>query len=161
MAQEVDIGPGATGKIRSFWMGFFLTVVTLGIYAPCWYYFVNDELKDIGAERDDQSLASSSPAMSVVAILIGGAVIIPPFLSVYNYGQRIKRAQRLSGVPREQQINPTAAFLLWFPGALLVVPYFIHYWYVTKHQNLALRAVASLPLDGGMSTATADAVNLP
>lgn len=161
MAQEVDIGPGATGKIRSFWMGFFLTVVTFGIYAFCWYYFVNDELKDIGAERDDQSLATSSPAMSVIAILIGGMVIIPPFLSVYNYGQRIKRAQRLSGVPRERQINPTAAFLLWFPGALLVVPYFIHYWYVTKHQNLALRAVAGLPPDGGMSTATADAVSMP
>ncbi|MFL5816698.1 MAG: DUF4234 domain-containing protein [Conexibacter sp.] len=161
MAQEVDIGPGATGKVRSFWMGFLLTVVTLGIYAPCWYYFVNDELKDIGGEKDDQSLAQSSPTMSVIAILIGGMVIIPPFLSVYNYGQRIKRAQRLTGVPREQQINPTAAFLLWFPGALLVVPYFIHYWYVTKHQNLALRAVAGLPLDGNAGTATADAVSIP
>ena len=160
MAQEVDIGRGATGKIRSFWTGFFLTIVTLGIYAPCWYYFVNDELKDIGAERDDQSLASSSPAMSVVAILVGGMVIIPPFLSVYNYGQRIKRAQRLTGVPREQQINPTAAFLLWFPGALLLVPYFIHYWYVTKHQNLALRAASDLPLDGPSTTATADAIGL-
>jgi hypothetical protein len=148
MAQEVDIGAGATGKIRSFWMGTLLVVVTLGIYSFCWYYFVNDELKDIGAEKDDQGLAQSSPTMSVTAIIVGGWLLVPWFLSVYNYGQRIKRAQRLTGIPREQQINPTAAFLLLFPGMLLVVPYFMHYWYVTKHQNMALRAVAGLPIDG-------------
>lgn len=161
MAQEVDIGAGATGKIRSFWVGFGLTVLTLGIYGLCWYYFVNDELKDIGAERDDQSLAQSSPTMSVIAIVVGGWVIVPPFLSVYNYGQRIKRAQRLAGVPRERQINPTAAFLLWFPGLLLVIPYFVHYWYVTKHQNAALRAFAGLPIDGAPAPATAGSVGLP
>ncbi|HEX7290780.1 MAG TPA: DUF4234 domain-containing protein [Conexibacter sp.] len=158
MAQEVDIGTGATGKIRSFWMGFLLVVVTLGIYHFCWYYFVNDELKDIGAEKDDQNLAQSSPAMSVTAIIVGGGLIVPWFLSVYNYGQRIKRAQRLVGVPRERQINPTTAFLLLFPGALLVIPYFLHYWYVTKHQNMALRAMAGLPYDGSPTPAT---VGLP
>lgn len=158
MAQEIDIGTGATGKIRSFWMGALLVVVTFGIYTYCWYYFVNDELKDIGAEKDDQSLAQSSPAMSVTAILVGGWLFVPWFLSVYNYGQRIKRAQRLVGVPRERQINPTTAFLLLFPGILLVVPYFLHYWYVTKHQNMALRGMAGLPIDGSPDLA---AVGMP
>jgi len=153
MAQEVDIGAGATGKVRSFWMGALLTAVTLGIYHFCWYYFVNDELKDIGAEKDDQNLAQSSPAMSVTAIIVGGWLLVPWFLSVYNYGQRIKRAQRLVGIPRERQINPTTAFLLLFPGVLLVVPYFMHYWYVTKHQNMALRAMAGLPFDGSPAPA--------
>jgi hypothetical protein len=148
MAQEVDIGAGGTGKVRSFWVGLGLTVVTLGIYAFCWYYFVNDELKDVGSEKGDANLAQSSPAMSVTAILVGGWVIVPPLLSVYNYGQRIKRAQRLAGVPTERQINPTVAFLLLFPGALLVIPYFLHFWYVTKHQNATLRAFTGLPLDG-------------
>ena len=160
MAQEVDIGPGATGKIRSFWMGFLLVAVTLGIYHFCWYYFVNDELKDIGAEKDDQNLAQSSPTMSVTAIIVGGWLIVPWFLSVYNYGQRIKRTQRLVGVPRYQQINPTTAFLLLFPGIFLIVPYFLHYWYVTKHQNMALRAFAGLPLDGAPTAAVADPVGL-
>jgi hypothetical protein len=160
MAQEVDIGAGGTGKIRSFWVSLGLIVLTLGIYPFCWYYFVNDELKDIGAEKNDQSLAQSSPAMSVVAILVGSWVIIPPFLSVYNYGQRIKRAQRLAGVPRERQLNPTTSFLLWFPGMLLVIPYFLHYWYVTKHQNMALRAVAGLPLDGAPAVPAADPLEL-
>ena len=59
----------------------------------------------------------------------------------------IKRAQELGGIPAEVQINPTSAFLLYFPGLLLLIPVFFHYWYVTKHQNMALRAAAGLPYD--------------
>ncbi len=69
-------------------------------------------------------------------------------LGVYGrcwYYQRIKRAQRLGGIPRERQINPTTAFLLMFPGAFFIVPYFVHFWYVTKHQNMAMRAAGGLP----------------
>jgi len=43
-------------------------------------------------------------------------------------------------VPLGERINPTLAFLLLFPGAFLVVPVFVHYWYVTRHQNRTLRA---------------------
>lgn len=144
MAQEVEFGKGGNGKIRSFWVGFGLAILTLGIYYFCWYYFVNDELKDVGISEDDQNLAQSSPAQSVLAVLIGGWLIVPPLLSVYNYGQRIKRTQRLAGVERQHQINPMTAFLLYFPGGLLLIPAIIHYWYVTRHQNIALRAAAGL-----------------
>jgi len=150
VAQEVDLGRGGYGKLRSFWVGLGLTILTAGIYGFCWYYFVNDELKDIGAEKEDPNLASSSPTNSVAALLLGFWWIIPAALTVYNYGQRIKRAQRLVDVPRERQINPTLAFLLYFPGMLIVVPLFVHYWYVTKHQNIALRGFAGLPLDGDL-----------
>jgi hypothetical protein len=61
-------------------------------------------------------------------------------LSVYNFGQRIKRAERLGGIPMDQTINPTLAFLLYFPGGILIVPTLVHYWYVTKHQNAAVLA---------------------
>jgi len=129
-------------------VGFGLSALTLSLYGLCWYYFVNDELKDVGIDKNDQNLAHSSPAMSVTALLVGGYFIIPPLLSVYNYGQRIKRAQRLGGIPRHDQINPTTAFLLFFPGAILIVPYFLHFWYVTKHQNMAIRAAGDLPYAG-------------
>ncbi len=152
MAQEVEIGNNGEGKIRSFWVGFGLSAITLSLYGLCWYYFVNDELKDVGQARDDQNLAQSSPAMSVTALLVGGYFIIPPLLSVYNYGQRIKRAQRLGGIPRSDQINPVTSFLLFFPGALLIIPYFIHFWYVTKHQNMAVRAAGGLPYRGEVAT---------
>jgi Domain of unknown function (DUF4234) len=140
MAEEIDLGKGGLGKIRSYWVGFGLSILTLTIYSFCWYYFVNDELKDIGIKKDDSNLAQSSPMMSVIAILVGGYFIVPPLLSIYNYGQRIRRAQLLCGIDRNRAINPTLSLLLLFPGGLLIVPYFIHFWYVTKHQNAALRA---------------------
>ena len=131
MAQEVTIGRGGLGKLRSF-----------GIYFYFWYWFVNDELKDIGAANDDPNLATSSPASSLVAVTLGSIIVIPAWLSYYNYGQRIRRAQASVGVPEHDRISPTLAFLLLVPGGLLVIPTLIHYWYVTKHQNMALRGAA-------------------
>jgi hypothetical protein len=156
MAQEVEFGRGGEGKIRNFWVGLGLTVVTFGIYGFCWYYFVNNELKDVGLSKDDQNLGQSSPAMSVTALLLGGFTLwVAPLLSIFNYGQRIKRAQRLTGVEREDQINPITAFLLYFPGAILIIPLFFHYWYVTKHQNMTIRAAGGLPYSGEPKLAAA------
>jgi hypothetical protein len=76
-------------------------------------------------------------------------VFVPPLLSVYNYGQRIKRAQRLVGIPANQQINPVLAFLLVFPLGILIVPSLIHYSYVTKHQNRAVGAAGSDAVPAG------------
>lgn len=149
MAQEVEFGKGGEGKIRSFWVGAGLVIITLSIYAFCWYYFVNNELKDVGLAKDDQNLGQSSPTMSVTALVLGGFTLwVAPLLSVYNYGQRIKRAQRLTSIPKEDQIDPIIAFLLYFPGVLLIVPFFFHYWYVTKHQNKVLLAAGGLPYKG-------------
>jgi hypothetical protein len=142
MAQEVTLGRGGLGKLRSFGIGLLLTVVTFGLYFYFWYWFVNDELKDIGAANDDPNLATSSPASSLLAVTIGSIIVIPAWLSYYNYGQRIRRAQASVGVPEHERISPTLAFLLLVPGGLLVIPTFIHYWYVTKHQNMALRGAA-------------------
>jgi hypothetical protein len=145
MAQEVEFGNGGIGKVRSFGVGLGLAILTIGIYYYFWWYFLNDELKDIGIAKGDQNLAQSSPAMSVVAVLIGGWLLVPPLMSIYNTGNRIKRAQRLCGIDRERTINPTTAFLLAFPGGILIIPAFIHYWYMTKHQNAAVRAAGGLP----------------
>jgi hypothetical protein len=149
MAQEVEFGRRGEAKIRSFWVGFGLTVVTFGIYGLCWYYFVNNELKDVGLDKDDQNLGQSNPVMSVTALILGAFTIwVAPLLSVYNYGQRIKRAQRLTKIPKQDQIDPTIAFLLYFPGAIILIPLLFHYWYVTKHQNMAMRAAGGLPYGG-------------
>lgn len=118
-------------------------------------------MKSIGAERDDPNLASSSPTNSVAALILGFWWVVPAALTVYNYGQRIKRAQRLVDVPKERQIDPTLAFLLYFPGMLIVIPLFAHYWYVTKHQNMTLRGFAGLPLDGELETPERPAFSAP
>src|SRR5689334_13513846 len=138
MAQEVMLGRGGLGKVRSFGVGLALTIVTLGFYFYFWYWFVNDELKDVGAANDDPNLASSSPAMSLLAVTLGTLIVIPAWLSYFNYGQRIRRAEATVDVPESERLNPTLAFLLLIPGGILIIPTFDHYWYVTKHQNIAL-----------------------
>lgn len=41
----------------------------------------------------------------MTAVLVGGWLVIPPLLSVHNYGQRIKRAQRLGcASPVKEQV---------------------------------------------------------
>lgn len=149
MAQEVELGRGGLGKIRSFGVGLLLTVVTFGLYFYFWYWFVNEELKDVGAANDDPNLASSSPAMSLLAVTLGGMLVIPAWLSYYNYGARIRRAQAVVGVPEHERISPALAFLLLVPGGILVIPTFVHYWYVTKHQNLTLVAAERAALRSG------------
>jgi len=144
MAREIEFGRGAIGKVRSFWVGLCLSIITLGFYYYFWYYLLNDELKDIGIAKDDPNLADSKPAMSVTAVLIGGFIFVPPLISVYNFGQRIKRAERLGGIDMDNTINPVVAFLLLFPGGILIIPAFIHYWYVTKHQNAAVLAAGGV-----------------
>src|SRR5438477_13099173 len=98
MAQEVEIGNNGEGKIRSFWVGFGLSAITLSLYGLCWYYFVNDELKDIGQARHDQHLAQSSPRMSVTALRLCGYSIIRPLLAVANAGPRDMPAHTPPGV---------------------------------------------------------------
>jgi hypothetical protein len=145
VAQELEFGRGGVGKVRSFWVGLGLAVITLGIYYYVWYYLINDELKDVGNARDDQNLAQSSPASSVAAVSIGALILIPPFLSIYNTGNRIRRAQLLLGIDRNKAINPVLALLLSFPGGILIIPALVHYWYITKHQNSVVRAAGGLP----------------
>ena len=81
----------------------------------------------------------------MTAVLIGGWLIVPSLLSVYNYGGRVKRAQRMLGVPPSEQISVPVAFLTAVFG-FLVIPGLFHYWYVTKHQNRAVRSAGGVRL---------------
>ena len=145
MAQEVQLGGGATGKIRNIIVVFLLSFITLGIYQWFWYYFVNDELKQVGAAKGEEELANSNPTMSIVAFTIGALVIIPPFITAFNYGKRILLAQEAVGVPESNRISPVPTFLLLCPGFLLVFLPLIWWWLVQSNQNKVLRAAAVPP----------------
>jgi hypothetical protein len=146
MAEEMKFRSGS-GKIRSFGAGLGLSIITFGIYFYFWYFSVNNELQRIGESYSDPELSASKPINSLMAVLFGGMILIPPYLSVYRYGKRLKRAEGLVGVREDDQINPTLAFLLLFPGGILIIPAFIYYWYVTKHQNQAVNGAAIGPMD--------------
>ena len=143
-------------KIRDFWTGFGLAVITLGLYEIWWYYYLNDELRSIGRMTNDHELRSSRPALSTAAVglavlvgyrvsrspavvAIGVVVLLAAFISQYRFGKRLRRAQELVRIPDRERFRPLSVFLL-FPGNFLVVPPFFWYAYVTEHQNVAIRA---------------------
>lgn len=88
---------GATAKIRNPWLVALFSVITLGIYYLFWYYFVNREMADYGeANKID---IGHSPGMSVVAITIGAFIIVPPFVSIFHTGTRMRITRRVAGRP--------------------------------------------------------------
>src|SRR5215813_14010383 len=85
---------GRAGKTRNIFLVWFVwPLITLGIYFFVWYYEVN-------------------PAVSVIAVLFGWIIIVPPFVSIYRTGERIAQMQRAAGM--EATCLPIVGLLLTF-----------------------------------------------
>lgn len=79
------------GKHRNIFLVWLVwPFITLGIYHLVWWYKVNREARDFGIVVD--------PFISLLALLIGWIIIIPPFVSIYRTGQRIGAMQRAAGM---------------------------------------------------------------
>lgn len=97
MAEEVQIaGTNEHAKIRNPLAPALLPFVTLGIYAIVWYYKINKEMAEMGKARGTDELGTS-PGTSLLAVLLGWVIIVPPFLSFYNTWKRKCAAERLTG----------------------------------------------------------------
>jgi hypothetical protein len=120
MAQTVVVD-GETFKRRNIvgvWLG--LPLITFGIYHLVWYYKINNEARRF--LKDD----SISPGISLLAITLGAFLIIPPFVSVYQTGVRIRRMQERAGLSSRSE--PVVALLLTFVFGL-------HTLYIQSHLN--------------------------
>jgi Domain of unknown function (DUF4234) len=85
---------GQTGKIRNIFLVWLVwPFLTLGIYHLVWWYKINRE-----AQEFDRTIVVS-PGIAVVAISLGAFIIVPPFVSIYNTGERIGRMQSAAGMP--------------------------------------------------------------
>ncbi len=136
MAEDIQIaGTPYLGKLRNPLAVIGLTIITLGIYGIVWYYKVNKELADIGEARGTAQLGTS-PVTSLLAVLIGWIVIIPPFVSVYGTCNRLHRAGKLVG-PGEG-IVPILLWLLW------IIPFgwFFAAYFMQNELNGVLQAQA-------------------
>lgn len=112
---------GQAGKSRNIILVWFVwPLITLGIYHFVWYYKVNREAKDFDRRIE------VNPAMAVVAISLGWLLIVPPFVSYYNTGQRIARMQRSAGM--QPTCNP------WI-GLILVFILSLHSLYYQQEMN--------------------------
>ena len=86
---------GRAGKTRNIWLVWLIwPLITLGIYHFVWWYKINREARDF-----DEGIAVE-PVLSLLAILIGWIIIVPPFVSIYRTGERIGTMQRDAGMDR-------------------------------------------------------------
>ena len=86
---------GRVGKTRNIWLTWLVwPILTLGIYHLVWYYKINREARDF----DDK--IEVNPTLSLLAVLIGWIIIVPPFVSIYRTGERIAQMQEDAGLER-------------------------------------------------------------
>jgi hypothetical protein len=110
MAQEIAIrGSNYVGKERNPLGVIGLSLITLGIYGIFQYYYVNKELAEIGKARGVTELGDN-PMMSVLAIVPGFILIVPPFVSMWNTWKRQQNARQMFGV--QEGLDQVPGFLL-------------------------------------------------
>ena len=125
MATEVNV-KGAYVKIRHPWGGFFLAIITFGIYYLFWYFFINRELRDFGRATADggEERIKVNPWVSLLAVTLGAFLIVPPFVSMYRTFSRVRTAQEIADVgPKASPVLGLVLFLIaviFFP---VEIPY--------------------------------------
>jgi hypothetical protein len=126
VARKVQARGAGTVKVIGPWVAFLLAIVTFGIYYIFWYGIRNSELNDFGeaVSPGPENELRVKPFWAIVAITIGGLLIVPPFISQWRFYKRIGRAQELDGL--EHRISHVTGVLL-FALALFFLPFEIAY----------------------------------
>jgi mannose/fructose/N-acetylgalactosamine-specific phosphotransferase system component IIC len=83
-----------------------LSFLTLGVYFFVWYYKINDELRR--AENDE----GISPLRSLMAMIFGWLIIVPPFIAIYNTAKHVQTVETRRGVG--QTVEPALTVVLMF-----------------------------------------------
>jgi len=119
MAEIVTI-EGQQFKKRSPWGAWGLAIVTLGIYGFVWYYKINDEARRY--LRDD----TIKPGISVLAVVLGWVIIVPPFVSYYRTAERVSKMEANAGI--QKSVEPVL-------GLIAAIIYALHIPYLQSHLN--------------------------
>lgn len=101
-----------------------LSLITLGIYGLYWYYKVNEEI--LRYTKDD----TISPGRSLVAVIPGFLLIVPPFIAYYNTANHVAQMQQRKNM--NSQISPALVVLLgiliWIGMAAYVQEHLNRVW---------------------------------
>jgi ACR3 family arsenite efflux pump ArsB len=106
-----------------------LSIITIGIYFVVWFYKIN---KEIQRHENDQTM---SPMRSLMAMIFGWLIIVPPFLAMYNTSKHVQKMEERLGVQSTiEPILPIVIMLVFSPltGA-----------YIQDHLNRAWEAETS------------------
>jgi hypothetical protein len=109
MAYEMKLrGTEHEVKVRNPWAVALLPIVTLGIYHFVWWYKINKELKAYGEAKGFD--LGQNPTNSLLALIPGFIIIIPPLVSYWHGTKRVMGAAKLSG---KEPVNGWIALLLY------------------------------------------------
>ncbi|MEZ5073430.1 MAG: DUF4234 domain-containing protein [Solirubrobacterales bacterium] len=109
MADELKIsGTESIVKVRSLWAVALLPIVTLGIYLVVWWYKVNKEMKEFGEARGHD--LGQNPTNSLLALVPGFLIIVPPLVSFWRGTQRVQETSRVAG---QEPLNGWIALILY------------------------------------------------
>jgi Domain of unknown function (DUF4234) len=81
-----------------------LSFITFGIYFLYWYYKVNDELRRF--EHDE----TISPTRSLMAVIFGWIIIVPPFIAMYNTATHVRKIEERMRI--QPQLEPALAVVI-------------------------------------------------
>ena len=114
MAEIVEVGEQRYTR-RNPLGAWGLAFLTLGIYYFVWHYKVNDEARRFLGDETIQ------PWIAVLAVTLGALVLVPPYVSVYRTGERMRRMQQHARVTNEVSaaLGLLGAFFL-----ILNLPYY-------------------------------------
>ena len=119
-----------------------LTFITIGIYFFVWYFKINKEVK---AFKRDETI---SPTRSLMAIIFGWLIIVPPFIAMWNTAKHVQDMEQRVGV--QQTLEPAIVIILIFVFS------FGNGIYIQEHLNRALDRAS-----GGTQAPAAPAFPLP
>lgn len=123
MAYEMQIrGTQSEVKVRSPWAVALLPIITLGIYHFVWWYKVNKELKEYGDAKGFD--LGQNPTNSLLALIPGFLIIVPPLVSYWRGTKRIMGAAKIAG---KEPVNGWISIILY----LLIAPAFWAYLQVS------------------------------
>ena len=105
MAEIVTI-QGQQYKKRSPLGVLGLAFITVTIYFFVWYYKINDEIRRF---ENDQTI---SPTRSLMAMIFGWLIIVPPFIAMYNTAKHVQATETRVGV--RQTLEPALTIVLMF-----------------------------------------------
>ncbi len=147
MAYEMKIrGTEHEVKVRSPWAVALLPFITFGIYHFVWWYKINKELKAYGEAKGYD--LGQNPTNSLLALIPGFIIIVPPLVSYWRGTKRVMGAAKLGG---KEPVNGWIALLLY----LFISPAMFAYLQVSLEPRLGAgrrsaagpRGTAGLGLD--------------
>jgi hypothetical protein len=109
-------------KVRSPWAVALLPIITLGVYHVVWWYKINKELKAYGEAKGYD--LGQNPTNSVLALVPGFLIIIPPLVSYWRGTERVQNASKISS---REPVSGWIALILY----LLISPAMFAYLQVS------------------------------